>query len=59
MSGKAGDIAVENGADRGGIAADIKYKIRIPIMVKNTRLFMEDFFWNRQMSFICITIIYY
>lgn len=48
-----------NGADRGATVADIKYKIRNLEMFKIGRLFMEDFFWNRQMPINCITIIYY
>lgn len=41
---ESGRYCGENGTDRGGTVADIKYKIRIPIMVKIFRLFTEDFF---------------
>lgn len=54
----SGRYCGENGADRGGTAADIICKFRNLEMFKIGRLFIEKFFWNRYMSFICITIIY-
>lgn len=48
MSGKAGDIAGENGVGRGDTAADTICKFRNLEMFKIGRLFTEDFFWNRQ-----------